>query len=60
MLSLWPRRQMHLTEALRRLGRSALVRLVGPCLLERDDRDWPQDYGALLDFDLKEGLLVQT
>jgi len=23
------------------LGRSALVRLVGPCLLERDDRDWP-------------------
>ena len=48
------------TAASRRLRRSASVRLVGPCLLERDDRNWPEDYGALLDLDLKEGLLVQT
>jgi hypothetical protein len=34
-------RQLQAPQAVRWLGRSALVRLVGPCLLERDDRDWP-------------------
>ena len=42
------------------LRRSAVVARVASCLVKRNVRNWPEDYGAFLDLDLEEGFFAQA
>ena len=42
------------------LLRLAVVARVAFRLVERNNRDWPEDDGALLDLDLEESLFAQS